>query len=126
MSRYVAGTRFQHITVHGMTIPHTAFDDGFDTGDILVCDETETNGHPRFLAVIARNATEADVTEVGTLVSVRDFDKMDAVAIPALGVTVDKTFGYSLHDGVASFPDGSGVARPWDGREIPVEMPVAI
>lgn len=120
MSRYVSGTRFKYVTVHGMTIPQTAFDDGFDTGDILVCDHREPNGHPRFLVVISRNATEAEVAEVGTLISVRNLDEMNVVANPALGVTVNRTLGYRLHDGIASFPDGSGVARPWDGRDIPV------
>lgn len=120
MSRYVAGTCFEHITVHGMTIPRTAFGDGFDTGDILVCDAPDADDRPRFLAVIARNATEMDVAEVRTLTFVRDFDTMDTVAMPAFGLTVEMVLGYRLHDGVASLPDGSGAARPWDGNGIPV------
>ena len=120
MGKYVSGTRFRHITIHGMGVVRTAFGDGFDTGDVLVCDHPDTNGLPRFLAVVSRMGGEIEVAEVGTLMSVQNLDRMDAMASPALGVTVSRTFGYRIADGTASFPDGSGVARPWDGREIPV------
>ena len=119
MSKYLAGTRFRHITVHGMDIARTHFGDGFDTGDILVCDRRESNGFPRFLVVVGRAGDMVDVAEVGTMVSLRSADA-ETKACPALGVTVSRTHPYRIHDGLASFPDSSGVARPWDGQDVEV------
>lgn len=120
MSKYISGTSFDHITVHGMTIVRTAFGDGFDTGDILVRDTPGSDGRPEFFVVIDRTVSEAEVAEVNTLVSVRDFSIMDATARPALGVTVTRTIKCRIGDGMATLPDGGGTARPWDGNTIPV------
>lgn len=119
MSKYVSGTRFQHITIHGMSVPRTAFGDGFDTGDILIRDRRTSNGQPEFLVVISRNGTDVSVAQVGTITCIRNLDDETALFMPAIGVTVQRTLPYRIHDGFASYPDGSGVARPWDGRDVP-------
>lgn len=121
MSRYITGTKFQHITVRGQHVPRTSFGDGFDTGDVLVRNDPDPKGQPQFLAVISRRGDDIDVAEVGTIVSVKDLDLGDAVAQPALGVTVRKTFGGHVGSGWASVAMGDSViACPWDGRAIPV------
>lgn len=120
MARYVSGTRFQHITVRGIDIGRTSFGDGFDTGDILVRDNPDYDGRPRFLVIVTRDGDSIGVAEVGTILSLHSLDSGVEAATPALGVTVSRTHGYVIRDGVASYPDGSGVARPWDGNEVPV------